>query len=91
MYNLLFVLTAGGRLNYAGTRQWLDQLDQRLLASIQFALCLDSLVLSPDQRLYLHISRPPKDLKIRLLFDVIIFFFYLPILLLSCMFLPLSH
>ena len=39
-YNLLFVLTAAGKLDYAGTRYWLEQTDSRLLDRIQFAVCL---------------------------------------------------
>ncbi|KAL6058179.1 Nicalin, variant 2 [Balamuthia mandrillaris] len=67
-FNLLFVLTSGGRLNYAGTKHWLEGLDSRLLSSIDFALCLDSL--SQGDQLYMHVSRPPKDPKISQLFQV---------------------
>ncbi|KAL6070259.1 Nicalin [Balamuthia mandrillaris] len=67
-FNLLFVLTSGGRLNYAGTKHWLEGLDSRLLSSIDFALCLDSL--SQGDQLYMHVSRPPKDPKISQLFQI---------------------
>ena len=30
-HNLLFVLTSGGKVNFAGARQWLDQAPHRLL------------------------------------------------------------
>jgi hypothetical protein len=57
--NLMFVLTAGGHNNYAGTRHWLVNSDSRLLDSVDFVLCLDS-VASADS-INLHVSRPLKD------------------------------
>jgi len=66
-FNILFVLTAGGRQNYFGTKKWLENVDPHLLRSIDFALCLDSIADGSD--LYFHTSRPPKDPKIRQIFD----------------------
>jgi hypothetical protein len=73
--NLMFVLTAGGHNNYAGTRHplrtvfycntlpgtrhWLVNSDSRLLDSVDFVLCLDTL--GSSDALHLHISRPLKD------------------------------
>ena len=62
-HNLLFLLSGGGRLNYAGTKRWLEEhLDMDttsdLLANVDFVLCLDSLGKSP---LKLHVSKPPKE------------------------------
>ncbi len=63
-YNLLFVLSGGGKFNYFGTKGLLeDQLeDSPLLPSADYTLCLDSL-LKPDhsEGLYLHVSKPPKE------------------------------
>ena len=42
-YHLLFLLTGGGHMNYAGTRNWLGQLDVQLMDSIDFVICLDDL------------------------------------------------
>ena len=42
-YNLLFLLSAGGHLNYAGSREWLQAADERILDSLEFVLCLDSI------------------------------------------------
>jgi len=62
-HNLLFILSGGGKLNYAGTKRWLEEyLDMDtasdLLANVDFVLCLDSLGKSP---LKLHVSKPPKE------------------------------
>jgi hypothetical protein len=58
-YNLLFVLTSGARLNYEGTKIWLNELDSRLKESIEFVLCLDSI--GTDDHLFFHISRISRD------------------------------
>ena len=62
-HNLLFLLSGGGKLNYAGTKRWLEEhLDMTttsdILANVDFVLCLDSLGRSP---LKLHVSKPPKE------------------------------
>ena len=57
-HNLLFVLTAAGRLDYWATDKWLTNADPRLKRTIQFALCLDQLGAGPALRL--HVSKPPK-------------------------------
>ena len=36
-YNVLFVLTAAGHINYAGSKEWLSNTDAQLLDSIEFA------------------------------------------------------
>jgi hypothetical protein len=58
-YNLLFILTAGGNINYAGTKQWLSSTDVRLLENIEFALCIDQI--DRSDHLYLHASRIAKE------------------------------
>ena len=47
-YSLVFLLSGGGKLNYAGTKRWLEEhLDHDatsdLLSNVKFILCLDSL------------------------------------------------
>merc|ERR1712086_1073701 len=47
-YSLVFLLSGGGKINYAGTKRWLEEhLDMDttsdLLANVDFVLCLDSL------------------------------------------------
>lgn len=42
-YNILFVLSAGGHFNHMGSKQWLNQVDDRIIKSLEFVLCLDSL------------------------------------------------
>lgn len=56
-HSMLFLLTSGGRLNYAGTQQWLARADQNVLETLQFALCLEDLT---GEKLKLHVSRSPQ-------------------------------
>ena len=57
-YDLLFLLTPSGSLNYKGTDAFLESLPEAYSQSIAFALSLDSIGVNPN--LYLHISRSPK-------------------------------
>merc|ERR1719510_2948610 len=73
--NLVFLLSAGGKFNYFGTKKWLEShLDSssssELLSDVKFCLCLDSIgntQLSSkveDKRenvLHMHVSKPPKE------------------------------
>lgn len=61
-------MNAGGRLNYLGTRNWIQAADERLLSNIKFALCLDTIGL--EDSLSLHVSRIPKEGVVKELFDV---------------------
>jgi len=58
-YNIIFLLTAGAGMNFAGAKQWLSSTDARLLDTVEFALCIDSIGIPGD--LYLHTSKPLKD------------------------------
>ena len=62
-YNLLFVLTGLDRVNYLSTKNWLRNIDSRILESMEFALCLDRLAAS-SAPLYLHVSKLPKSPEI---------------------------
>jgi len=60
----VFLLSGGGKLNYAGTKRWLDEhldLDAAsdVLSKVKYVLCLDSL--GKDSSLKLHVSKPPKE------------------------------
>ncbi|GAQ80052.1 Nicastrin [Klebsormidium nitens] len=68
-YNLLFLLTGGGPYDYDGTKQWLSSQDNRLLETVEFALCLDGLGAWGDGGLKLHVSRPPKEAAIQALYS----------------------
>ena len=54
--------TAAGKLDYAGTRYWLEQTDSRLLDSIEFAICLDSI--GNGDGIYMHTSKQPSKDKV---------------------------
>lgn len=74
-YNLLFLLTSGGHMNFGGTRDWLEQLDVQLMDSIDFVICLEDLEHVPSDagdaaQLYLHYSKNPKDPMMKKLLDV---------------------
>jgi len=63
-YSLVFLLSGGGKLNYAGTKRWLDEhldldADSDILSKVKYVLCLDSL--GKDGNLKLHVSKPPKE------------------------------
>ncbi|KRT85740.1 Peptidase [Oryctes borbonicus] len=62
-YNIVFLLTAGGKLNYQGSKKWLedqlDTLDGAIIQEASYVMCLDTLAASDS--LYMHVSKPPKD------------------------------
>jgi hypothetical protein len=79
-YNLLFVITGGSRLNFAGSRNWLNTVEPRVLESLEFVLCLDTILgASTDKNgsspLFLHVSRSPKDATIANFHQVGVFLF----------------
>lgn len=58
----MFLLTTGSRINFEGTRSWLEQeVSEAVLGSIDFVISIDSL--GKGDGLFLHVSRPPKDSK----------------------------
>lgn len=62
-FNLIFLLSAGGKFNYHGTKKWIedniDSSEGSLLPDSLFTMCLDSV--GSDNRLYFHVSKPPKE------------------------------
>lgn len=80
-HNLLFVLTGLDRFNFAATKNWLRNIDSRVLESMEFALCLERIAGVDDATatgadgtaaaspLYLHVSKVPKTAEIRALYD----------------------
>ncbi|XP_075166298.1 BOS complex subunit NCLN isoform X2 [Haematobia irritans] len=63
-YRLLFLLSESGPLlNFQGVKKWLDENVQ--LQNVDFVLCLDTVTQAlnadPDQQLYMHVSKPPKE------------------------------
>ncbi|EFA05879.1 Nicalin-1-like Protein [Tribolium castaneum] len=62
-YNLVFLLTGGGKINYQGSKKWLedqlDSLDGSIIQDASFVMCLDTL--ASGDSLYMHVSKPPKD------------------------------
>eukprot|EP01105_Mastigella_eilhardi_P026421 TRINITY_DN7644_c0_g1_i1.p1 TRINITY_DN7644_c0_g1~~TRINITY_DN7644_c0_g1_i1.p1 ORF type:complete len:556 (-),score=199.38 TRINITY_DN7644_c0_g1_i1:59-1696(-) len=68
-FDLTFLLTAGGALNFAGARHWLEAVSEEAAAGIEFALCLDSVAGSAGDDLYLHVSKPPKEPAVQRLYD----------------------
>lgn len=72
--NLVFVLTAEGKMNYHGLKKWIEEQSETNnmatkidLDDVQFAICLDSLGKPMSNQeteqsgLYAHVSRPPKQ------------------------------
>lgn len=62
-YNLVFLLSGGGKFNYQGTKRWIEDTvenqESSLLTDVAYVLCLDSLGRSDN--LFLHVSKPPKE------------------------------
>jgi len=62
-FNLVFVLTGGGKLNYLGSKKLLedqlDGVDGGLFQDTVYVLCLDSL--GKGEELNVHVSKPPKE------------------------------
>ncbi|CAG2195198.1 Nicalin,Nicalin-1 [Mytilus edulis] len=62
-YNLIFLLSGGGKFNYQGTKRWIEDnienQESSLLTDVAYVLCLDSLGRSDN--LFLHVSKPPKE------------------------------
>lgn len=67
--NLIFFISGGGKINYFGTKKWLeDNLEAShtpstpLFENMQFALCLDSLADSLNSNgIFMYVSKPPKQ------------------------------
>ncbi|EEC15140.1 Nicalin-1, putative, partial [Ixodes scapularis] len=63
LFNLVFLVSAGGKFNYHGTKKWIedniDSSEGSLLADSLFTMCLDSI--GSGDELYLHVSKPPKE------------------------------
>ncbi|KAL3288856.1 hypothetical protein HHI36_003303 [Cryptolaemus montrouzieri] len=62
-YNIIFLLTGGGKINYMGSKKWLedqlDSLDGSIIHESAYIICLDTLAHSDS--LYMHVSKPPKE------------------------------
>ncbi|XP_015600107.2 meckelin [Cephus cinctus] len=62
-HNLVFILTGAGKLNYQGSKKWLeDQLDGlegSIIQDASYVICLDTITASNN--LYVHVSKPPKE------------------------------
>lgn len=67
-YDILFLVTGGGFANYAGDNHWINtisEIDSYLLNSIQFVLCIDSLIPeTTNDKVFLHVSKLPKDANV---------------------------
>lgn len=62
-YNLVFLLSGGGKLNYQGSKRWIEDnfeaAEANLLSDVAFVLCLDSL--GAGSEMNLHVSKPPRE------------------------------
>ncbi|KAF5304816.1 hypothetical protein FQR65_LT07833 [Abscondita terminalis] len=62
-FNIIFLLSGGGKLNYQGSKKWLedqlDSLDGSIIQDASYVMCLDTLASSDG--LYMHVSKPPKE------------------------------
>ncbi|XP_044747308.1 nicalin [Coccinella septempunctata] len=62
-FNIIFLLSGGGKINFMGSKKWLedqlDSLDGSLIQDASYVVCLDTLANSDS--LYMHVSKPPKE------------------------------
>ncbi|GFO13534.1 nicalin [Plakobranchus ocellatus] len=62
-YNLVFLLSGGGKFNYQGSKRWIEDnfeaAEGNILNDVAFVLCLDSL--GSSNNLNLHVSKPPRE------------------------------
>ncbi|XP_077989007.1 BOS complex subunit NCLN-like isoform X2 [Glandiceps talaboti] len=62
-FNLLFLLSGGGKFNYQGTKKWIEDnvetADSSLLSDVSYVLCLDSI--GSGDSIFVHVSKPPKE------------------------------
>lgn len=62
-YDIIFLLSGAGKLNYQGSKKWLedqlDVLDSSLIQDASYILCLDTVATSSS--LYAHVSKPPRE------------------------------
>lgn len=62
-YNILFLLSGGGKFNFQGTKKWIDEnlesSEISLLSEVEYVLCIDAL--GKGSELNLHVSKPPKE------------------------------
>ncbi|CAG9538877.1 unnamed protein product [Cercopithifilaria johnstoni] len=59
-YSMVFLLTAGGKFNYQGSRQWLEEhIDKQTETNVELVLCLDSV--GKDSSLIAHVSKMPTE------------------------------
>ncbi|CDS40658.1 nicalin [Echinococcus multilocularis] len=65
-HNIMFLLTGGGKFNYLGSKRWLEMMSEdttgiALFDSIEQVVNLEGLGVNDENRLYLHVSRLPKE------------------------------
>uniref|UniRef100_A0A0M3HPJ1 BOS complex subunit NCLN n=1 Tax=Ascaris lumbricoides TaxID=6252 RepID=A0A0M3HPJ1_ASCLU len=59
-YNMIFLLTAGGKFNYQGSRQWIeDHIEKQIEENVEMVICLDTL--GKGNGLIMHVSKMPSE------------------------------
>ena len=60
-YDILFLMTSAGNLNFEGTNYFLNNLEPQISDNLQYVLCLDSIGDLNEKNLFMHLSRFPKE------------------------------
>lgn len=59
-YNMVFLLSTGGRFNYQGSRQWIeDHVEKQLEDNVEMVICLDTLGIGNG--VVMHVSKMPSE------------------------------
>ncbi|XP_078484454.1 BOS complex subunit ncln-like [Ciona intestinalis] len=62
-YNVLFLLSGGGKFNYQGSRKWIedaaDTTGSSSLSNTKLVLCMEALGSEGSNSLQMHVSKPP--------------------------------
>ncbi|KAM7541378.1 hypothetical protein Aperf_G00000029170 [Anoplocephala perfoliata] len=65
-YNVMFLLTGGGKYNYLGSKRWLEMMSEdttgiALFDTVEQVINLEGLGVNEGDHLYFHVSRLPKE------------------------------
>ncbi|MFH4981745.1 hypothetical protein AB6A40_008454 [Gnathostoma spinigerum] len=59
-YNMVFIFSSGGKFNYQGSRQWIeDHIEKQIEENIEVVICVDTV--GKGKEMLMHVSKMPSD------------------------------